>query len=248
MLYQDRLPEDVRPEMRARGVERAILVQATGTPEEIPWMLELCNEHPFLAGVVGHVDLANRNAGSMLSGFARDSRFKGVRLNLPFAPKVRATIDVNLAHLGRLGLSCDLLMGSIHMPLAIDIVRSHPQTVFILDHFGGHRLKIGGEEEFGAALQPLAGMQNVAVKVSGYLTSNDDVPRNTLWQTLGQYIQSAINVLGEDRLMFGSDWPICTQAGEYRDTVDLARQAGASLSTRQINQLMGGTACRVYRL
>jgi L-fuconolactonase len=242
------MPEDVRPQMRACGVDRAILVQAAGTPEEIPWMLELCNEHPFIAGVVGYVDLTNRNAGQMLTGFTRDPRFKGVRLNLPFAPRLRAALDASLAQLGRLGLSCDLLMSAFHMPLALDLAGSHPETVFILDHFAGHRLKIGGNAEFAAALQPLVALPNVAIKVSGYLTSNDDVPRITLAQTLVDYVRAAIDVVGADRLMFGGDWPICTQAGDYRDTVGLLQKACSTLPAQHFTQIMSGTATRVYRL
>jgi len=248
VLYQNRLPDDVRPLMLASGVSRAVLVQAAGTPEEIPWMLELCNAYPYIAGVVGYVDLTSRRASIMLSGFARDPRFKGVRVNLPVNPRLRPALDESLLSLERLELSCDLLMSFSQLPQALDLIREHPGTRFILDHFVGFRLKLGGENEFASALHSLSGLQNTAVKMSGYLTANDDTPRVSLAHTLRGYIKAAIDVLGADRLMFGSDWPVCTLAGGYGDTVDALRNATASLTPTQVVSISSATAIDYYRL
>lgn len=242
------MPADVRSQMHACHIGRAVLVQAAGTPEEIPWMLGLCDDYPLPAGVVGYVDLTSRNATGTLTGFARDPRFKGVRLNLPFASRQRSSIDTCLTQLGRLGLSCDILMSAIHLPIALDIIRAHPETTFVLDHFAGFRLRIGGGEVFSKAMQPLAALPNANVKISGFLTANDNIPLFTLAQTLGEYVVKSTKLLGANRLLYGSDWPVCTQVGEYRDTVKMLHQATHELSAQDASMIFSGTASRVYRL
>ena len=247
-LYQDRMPDDVRSSMNDCEVSHAVLVQAAGTPEEIPWMIGLCQEYNFLSGVVGYIDLANPHAPTLMAGFARDQRFKGIRLNLPFAPRQRQLIDSSLTALGQIGLSCDLLMSAIHLPLAIDIIQAHPETTFILDHFTGHRLRIGGSDDYADAIRALVPLQNAHIKISGFLTANDHIPLFTMAQTLSEYIDESANLLGSDRLLYGSDWPICTRVADYQETVRTLLQAIKNWPASDRDMILHGTARRVYKL
>lgn len=247
-LYQDRLPEHLRPQMNAAGIDRAVIIQAAATPEEIPWMLALCDEHPYLAGVVGFVDLTTRHVLAALQGFTRHPAFKGVRVNLPFHPGKRQAMDTGLRALASCRLSCDLLVRSSAMTQAIDLIVSHPDVTFIIDHMAGTPITLGGDSQFEQAIQPLARCTNTYMKVSGYMTAAGNVPRVSLAQTLRDYVVASLNVLGPGRLMFGSDWPVCTQAGEYHDAVKILRDATASLNTDEQEAIWSGTAARAYQL
>lgn len=211
-------------------------------------MLALCDEHPYLAGVVGFVDLTSRHVSAALQGFARHTAFKGVRVNLPFHPGKRRAMDTGLHALADTGLSCDLLVRSSALAQAIDLIRSHPDVTFIIDHMAGASITLGGAGEYEQMIRPLAACANACMKISGYMTAAGNVPRVTLAQTLRDYLSAALNVMGDDRLMFGSDWPVCTQAGEYLDTVEVLRDAAASFSHTEQEAIWGVTAMRVYRL
>ena len=247
-LHQDRLPTDLRPQMNAAGIERSVVVHAANTADEIPWLFSLCDEHPYIAGVVGHLDLAARNAAVAIKGFSRDQRFKGVRLHLPFAPRDRALIDDSLRALATLGLTCDLLLGPANLAQAIDLASSHPDLAFVLNHFAGARITHGNDLDFASALQPFATLTNTAMKVSGYLTSTGDTPLPTIPGALQPYLDAALDIFGPDRLLFGSDWPVCTQRGTYADAVSALRTLTLALSPDEQAAIWGNTAMRVYHL
>lgn len=247
-LHQNRLPTDLRPQMNASGIERSVVVHAANTADEIPWLFSLCDEQPYIAGVVGYLNLATRNTSVAIKGFARDPRFKGVRLHLPFAPRDRALLDDSLRVLAGLGLTCDLLLSHANLPQAIDLATSHPELVFVLNHFAGARITPGNDLNFAVALQPFAALTNTAMKVSGYLTSTGDVPLPTIPGTLQLYLDAALEIFGPDRLLFGSDWPVCTQRGSYADAVGTLRTLTRSLSPSEQAAIWGNTAIRVYHL
>ena len=248
-LHKDRLPEDLHPHMLASGIDRAVLVQAAGTVDEIPWLLRLSDDNAYIAGVVGWIDLTSRNVAVALAGFGRHPRFRGIRINLPVAPRSRAALDEGLHALARHDLSCDLLLSTAVLPQAIDLIAAHPDVTFVLDHLAGVRPTLAGQDAFTLALQPLAGLPNVAMKLSGYLTAAS-VPVNAMVQTWLPYVEIALEILGSQRLMYGSDWPVCTQAGSYNDTVQVLQgiMSALDLSLASQSDIWGETATSVYRL
>jgi L-fuconolactonase len=247
-LHQDRLPADLRPQMNAAGIERSVVVHAANTADEIPWLFSLCDQHPYIAGVVGYLDLTARNASVAIKGFARDRRFKGVRLHLPFAPRDKALIDDSLRALATAGLTCDVLLSPANLPQAIDLATSHPDLTFVLNHFAGTRITPVGDLDFATALRPIAALTNTVMKVSGYLTSTGDVPLPTIPGALQPYLDAALDLFGPDRLLFGSDWPVCTQRGAYADAVGTLRTLTLALSPSEQAAIWGNTAIRVYHL
>ncbi len=148
--------------------------------------------------------------------------------------------------LADLGLSCDLLMGPNHIESVVALARSHPRIVYVLDHFAGFRLAPGAHEAWRRQVQPLADLPNVTLKVSGYLTAAE--PRPLQVETLRAWVEAAMDVFGAGRLMYGSDWPVCLQAGQYVDGVHPLREATAHLSPAAQASIWAGAATRVYRL
>lgn len=243
VLRRDYAPADVWPAMRAAGVQVGVVVQAHNSVDEARWLLTLADQNAHLAGVVGWVDPAAPDAPALLADLARHPRFKGVRWQ-PAGD--RRAITRRLSALAELGLSCDLLMRPDDVESVVALARSHPRVVFVLDHFAGFRLAPGAHEAWRRRVQPLADLPGVVLKVSGYLTAAE--PRPVQVETLAGYIAAAVDVFGAGRLMYGSDWPVCLQAGRYADTVDLLREATVSLSPLAQELIRAGTATRVYRL
>jgi L-fuconolactonase len=248
VLYKDRMPADLQPQMDEAGIQRSVFVHATSTPDEIPWMLQMSDKHPYIAGVVGWLDLTAPDAGERVAEFAGDHRFKGVRLNVPYAEAKRSALDGGLSALGRYGLSCDLLLGSAGLSGALPLIASHPDVIFVLDHFAGTPIVPGGEAEFVSSVTPIAAYPNVAMKLSGYRTASAGVPTEDVPRILAPYINMALRLFGPGRLMFGSDWPVCTMGGNYATAVGILRTLTEALSPDQQVAIWGGTATRVYRL
>ena len=247
-LNQDRLPADLHPQMQAAGIDRSVLVHAANTPAEIPWLLSLCDEYPYIAGIVGYINPADRNAVETIHSCARDGRFKGVRLHLPFDSQDRELIDGGLRALAAHNLECDLLLGSHELPQALNLAKANPDLMFVLDHLAGSRIAQGDELAFASALQPFAPLSNTVMKVSGYLTASGDIPIATISSSLQPYLDVALDVFGPGRLMFGSDWPVCTQRGSYADAVNTLRLLTQALDPDEQAAIWGDTAARVYHL
>jgi L-fuconolactonase len=247
-LYQDRLPPHVLPDMQAAGIQHAVLVHATNTADEIPWLLHLCDEYPYIVGVVGWVDLGSPSVSAALAGFSRDPRFKGVRLHLPIEPSDMAAVEQGLRALAQHHLSCDLLLNLAAMPQALRLIRAHPDVMFVLDHLAGARITAQDTPAFATTIEPLRMLPNVCMKLSGFLTASPHKEPDALLTSLRAHTDIALDVLGSARLMFGSDWPVCTLAGSYQQAVALLRMVTAGYSQQEQDRIWGHNAQRVYQL
>jgi L-fuconolactonase len=247
-LHQDRLPEDVIPQMCAAGIERAVLVHAANTTEEIKWLLSLCDAHSCFAGVVGWVDMTSPFTLGAISSFAMDSRFRGVRVHLPIDPLHDEAVNASLRALASHQLSCDLLLGLARLPDALALIKAHPEVTFILDHLAGAQITIGGASDFQHAIAPFAQLPNVFMKLSGFMTARYDLEVSALPTVLAQYVRAAMSILGAERLMFGSDWPVSSQAAIYGQTTATLRDITARLSANEQFAIWGGSSLRAYRL
>jgi L-fuconolactonase len=144
--------------------------------------------------------------------------------------------------------ACDLLLSHTALPQAIDLVAAYPTLTFVLNHLAGARLRADGASEFARSIQPLAGMPNACMKVSGYMTARVDVSLHELPRVLSNYVDAAVHCFSAERLMFGSDWSVSAQAGEYAETVALLRSAAEHLSKDEQAAIWGASAARAYRL
>ncbi len=246
VLYRDFLPAEFLPQMAAAGIQRSLLVQANSSTAETAWLLELANLHPTIAGVVGWVDLAAGELEKTLTAFQEAHKFKGVRPDTPESDLASESMLPGLRLLGCLGLTCDLLCNPKSLKIIQALVGQAPGTQFIVDHLGGGTIIPGGSDEWKNAMQPLARLPNVALKLSGYLAYAH--PRPPLLATLRPYIAAALELFGAERLLFGSDWPVCTQGGAYMDAVNLLQPILSELSQSEQTAIWGGNAARIYHL
>ncbi|NEA67735.1 amidohydrolase family protein [Streptomyces sp. SID12488] len=252
-LRRDFTVEDLRPEARAAGVDRTILVQTITVPEETPEFLALAAEHELIAGVVGWRDLTRSDIADELARLRElpgGEYLKGIRHQVQGEPDpewlLRPDVRRGLAAVAEAGLVYDLVVLPHQLPACVRAAESLPQLTFVLDHLGKPPVASGAMEPWASDLRFLAALPNVVGKLSGLVTEAD----HASWTPDGlrPYADTALDTFGPGRLMFGSDWPVCTLAASYGQVISLAEELTASLGADEREQVFTGTAARVYGL
>lgn len=236
LLYRNYLPQDVYPHLKAAGIDAAVVVEAANSPAEIPYFIELCEQNPWIAGFVSWMPSPEQLDEGL------NSYHKGVRL-----PVIRSFTEPNLPEsFVDNHLTVDLMLEPAFYPQALSFIQKYPGITFVLNHFAGASITPGAHHTWMEQLRPLAESPNTVMKVAGYLTAAQ--PQPLVVDTLQGYLEDAVQLFGASRLLFGSDWPICTRVGSYEAAVDILRQAMYPLSAKEQASIMGMTAQRVYRL
>jgi L-fuconolactonase len=242
-------PADLAPLMAEIGVNGTILVQAAPSAAETDYMLDIARTTPWVLGVVGWIDLMAPGAADRLRARAGDPLFLGVRPMLQDLADpdwiLQPVLAPALEAIAASGLVFDALILAHQIDAITELARRHPKLAIILDHAAKPRL---GDADamlrWARDMETLAAMPNMACKVSGLLTelmaggTRDDVARA---------IGVLFDLFGARRLVWGSDWPVLTLAGTYRDWFELARDAIAAKDESAMPAVMGANALRLYR-
>jgi len=250
ILRRDFLPADLQREASAAGIDGVVSVQARQTVEETRWLLELAGQNALIRGVVGWVPLVSPGVRRDLERFAGQSKLKAVRHVLQDEPDhnymLRDDFNRGIALLKDFGLRYDILIFERHLPQTIEFVDRHPNLTFILDHVAKPRIRDGILSPWRENMRELARRPNVYCKLSGMATEAD----LHAWtpSELRPYAEVALEAFGPRRLMFGSDWPVCLLAVDYRRWIAVVREFAASLSLAEQERLFGGTALEAYGL
>lgn len=250
VLQRDHLPGDLAPLLEAVNLEGTVAVQARQTLQETEWLLELADYYPFIQGIVGWVDLQSPNLRDQLAHFSARPKFRGVRHVVQDEPDdlfmLREGFLRGLAALAEFNLTYDILVFARHLPVACQVVERFPDQHFVLDHIAKPPIKDGVLEPWAADLQRLAAFPNVLCKVSGMVTEADW----SRWQLADfqPYLDVVFTAFGPERIMFGSDWPVCTLAGSYAQVTGLLSDYVQQLSEDEQADVWGGTATRFYGL
>jgi L-fuconolactonase len=249
-LQRDFLPADLEPELAAAGIDQVVSVQARQSLEETRWLLELADGSPFVAGVVGWVPLAAPSISAMLAELAAHPKLVGVRHVLQDEPDpgymLRDDFQRGLRALRAFELSYDLLIYERQLPQAIELVDRHPQQPFVIDHLAKPAIKLGALEPWAGRLRELARRPHVTCKLSGLVT---EIGRPG-WSVadLRPYAEVVLDAFGPERVVFGSDWPVCLVACGYARWMEIVRELLAGLSPAERAAVLGGNARRAYRL
>ena len=247
-LRRDFMPEHALAEMQAAGFDRCVAVQVRQTLEETRWLLQLADRHPFIAGVIGWVDLRADNLDAQIASVAHQ-KLVGVRHIVQAEPDaflLDERFRRGVAGLARHGLAYDILIYARQFPAAIAFASALPGGRLVLDHLGKPDIRAGGFEAWRRDLDRLAALPNVCAKLSGLVTEAD-WNRWTI-DDLHRYVKAALDAFGPERLMFGSDWPVCTLAASYRQVVDIIRTAIDERPRSEQDSIFGGTARRFWGL
>ena len=250
VLRRDFLPADLRPLIDDAGVDRTVIVQAHQSMDETHWLLDLADETDFVAGVVAWVDLADPDVGATLDELTERRYFCGVRHlwhdEADLAWVVRPDIVRGLSELAARGIAYDLLSRPPHLPYIPELLEQVPDLRTVVDHISKPPIAEGETEPWSIDFARVAENPTVMCKVSGMVTEADH--ENWTPDDLRPYVERVVELFGYDRLMFGSDWPVCTQAATYGQVISAYREALGRLSDTDRDAVFGGNATRFYRL
>ncbi|MGQ8917020.1 amidohydrolase family protein [Pseudomonas lundensis] len=248
-LRQDFQPDDLRPLLDRAGLDGCIAVQARACETETDRLLVLAHRHPWIRAVVGWADLRSARLEPSLEQWADARVLRGFRHQLqdepvPAAWMQDAAFNRGLSTLQRKGLVYEVLIKARDLPAATRLCQQHDGHHLVLDHLGKPDVQAQGLREWAQQLAGLAALPHVSCKLSGLMTEGDWQSRDC--SPLLPYLHTALELFGADRLMFGSDWPVCLLASDYIGTCALIEQAVQPLSTSEQAAIWGGTACHVY--
>jgi L-fuconolactonase len=250
VIKRDFLPSDLEPPLRAAGFDACVAVQARQTMEETAWLLELAEQNPFVAGVVGWVDLCSPDVRAQLQRFGRHPKLVGVRHIVQAESDdrflLRPDFGRGIALLEEFGLAYDILVHPRHLAVAAEFVRRFPRQRFVLDHLAKPEIARGEIEDWSRGLRTLAAAPNVFAKLSGLVTEAD-------WKRwtpdqMRPYLDVAFGCFGPGRLMIGSDWPVCALAGEYGRTMRVVTDYLGRRPAVEREAVLGGTAREFWKL
>jgi L-fuconolactonase len=246
-LRRDFLPADAVRVMTPFGVEGTIAVQARQTDSETAWLIALAAGEPFIRGVVGWVDLQAADVDRQLDRVCSEPCLVGLRHVVQSEPTGfmdGPAFRRGVAAVERRDLVYDILIYERQMTEAVRFAAAFPRLRLVLDHLGKPDLHHGSMASWRRQLESLAALPHVWCKLSGLVT---EAEWNT-WTPAGlrPYLDAALEAFGPMRVMFGSDWPVCTVAASYEQVAALVREAIAEYSPDEQGQILGGTAQQVY--
>ena len=249
-IRRDFLPHDLKPELQHAGFQGSVAVQARQTVGETRWLLELAASSSFVLGVVGWVDLQSPDVRSQLQLFAQSPKLVGIRHIVQAEPDdrflLRPEFMRGIAALEEFDLAYDILIYTKHLKVAAEFVRQFPRQRFVLDHLAKPPIKDGILQPWTRGIEELARFPNVMCKLSGMVTEAN-------WQHwkpehMTPYLDVAFKCFGPQRLMIGSDWPVCAVVAPYTRVMSVVKDYLACLSSADQEAVLGGNAHRFWKL
>lgn len=250
VIQNDFLPQDLQPLLLEAGLDGCVAVQASQSEDETDFLISLATEKDFIKGVVGWVDLQASTLDERLQHYKTFPVVKGFRHVLQGEAQrdlmLTPAFINGIAALQPYGFTYDLLIFPDQLNFCKKLVAQFPDQAFVLDHLGKPFIKRGEIKEWQQDLQQLAKQPNVYCKLSGMVTEAD-------WQgwtrsNFTPYLDAAVEAFGVDRLLFGSDWPVCNLAASYKQVVEIVRDYFRPFSQQEQQKIFGGNAVRFYNL
>jgi L-fuconolactonase len=250
VLKRDFLPQHLVAHLTSNGIDATIAVQARQSENETFFLLELAARHSFIAGIVGWVNLLAHNVADRLAYFSQFPKIRGFRHVVQDEPDdrfmLRDEFVRGVALLREFHFTYDVLIFPRQLPSAIALLEKCPEQHFVIDHIAKPLVKVREIEAWAKQMKIMAANPNVYCKLSGLVTEAD-------WsgwraEDLKPYLDVVWEAFGPDRLMFGSDWPVCLLAGSYRQVKCLVEEYVVGQSASAIEDIFGENANRFYRL
>jgi len=248
-LQRDWLPADLEREAAKVGINGSVAVQARQSLEESRWLLELADKSPFIKGVVGWVDLQSEKVEDDLAALSKHKKFVGVRHGVQSEAAdfmLKPEFLRGLSALHAFDFTYDLLLFPKHLPSSVKVVEKLSHQRFVLDHIAKPMIRAGMMQPWKDDLRELAKHKNVACKISGMVT--EAKLKDWKKEDFRPYLDVVFEAFGEDRVMFGSDWPVCLLAGSYEQVHGLAADYFKQFPAAVQEKFLGGNAVKFYKL
>ena len=244
------LPQDLHPNLQANDFGGSVVVQTCQSLEETRWLLALAEQNSSILGVVGWADLRSRDIRSQLKNLTRNPKLVGLRHIVQSEPDDRFLLHPDflrgIAALEEFDLAYDILIYPRHLPVAIEFVQRFPRQRFVLDHLAKPPIRSGEIDSWAQSIRALSASPNVFCKLSGLVTEADW--RHWTPEQITPYLDVAFESFGSERLMVGSDWPVCLVAASYSRVVQVAKDYILHLPPESQAAVLGGNAARFWRL
>lgn len=250
VIQKDFLPQDLKPLLQQNNIDACIAVQADSSEAETNFLIELANENDFIKGVVGWVDLLSGQVKERLENYKQFTKLKGFRyilqgqqdrafmLNPAFINGIKALQDFNFTY--------DILIFPDQLQYTKNLIAMFPHQKFVIDHLAKPYIKNKKIEEWEKDIKAIAEYKNVSCKISGLVTEADWKHWNK--NDFTPYMDVVVNAFGTDRILFGSDWPVCLVAASYAEMLDIVKEYFSSFTKEEQQQIFGGNAINFYNL
>ncbi len=249
VIQRDFLPNDLSPILRGNGIQGCVAVQADESEEETDFLLSLADENDFIKGVVGWLDFFDDDFNEKIAFYSQHKNFKGVRHILQGKRKgylFQQKFLIGLRKLERYNLTYDLLVYENQLPEVIKLVKHFPNQRFVLDHIGKPKISKGLDQQWIDGIAQLSKQENVFCKISGMVTETE----HWNWSSTEFYpfMDVIVNAFGVDRIMYGSDWPVCYLSAEYEQVLDIVTAYFSKHSSEVLDKVMGKNAIKFYNI
>lgn len=250
IIQRDFLPEDLKPLLQENGIDGCIAVQADQSEDETHFLLELANENDFIKGVVGWINLKNENLKSRLDYFSQFKKLKGFRHIIQAEADDHFLLNPDfcrgIAQLEPYNFTYDILILPKHLKVALEFVQRFPNQKFVLDHLAKADFKQADFIEWEIGIRSIAKHKNVSCKVSGLVTEADW--NNWSENDFAYCLDVVTEAFGIERLLYGSDWPVCLLAANYSQTLEIVTHYFSKFSAFEQEQFWSGNAIKFYNL
>ncbi|GAB3937406.1 amidohydrolase family protein [Mucilaginibacter myungsuensis] len=250
VIRRDFSPADLWPVLTVNGMEGTVAVQADQTEAETEYLLQLAEENDFIKGVVGWIDLQADDIDERLKHYSAFKKLKGFRHILQGEAKRDLMLTPKFKHgiskLGQYGFTYDILIFVDQLKYAVELADEFPEQRFVLDHIAKPEIAAGKIEDWSKGIKRLALRPNVWCKASGLVT--EAKWDNWTNDTFSRYLDVVFDSFGVERIMFGSDWPVCLVAGEYAAVKDIITEYTENLSDADRQKIFRNNAIKFYNL
>ncbi len=249
VIRKNFLPTDLEPLLIQNGVEGCVAVQADQTEKETDFLLDLAKENNFIKGVVGWVDLRASNIEERLQHYSQNKKVKGFRHVLQGEEPsfmLQPSFIKGIATLNAFNFTYDILIFPKHLEAALQLVNQFPNQLFVIDHIAKPFIKAGLIDEWAIGMKELAKRPNVSCKISGMVTEADY--KNWKKTDFTLYLDTVVEAFGVNRIMYGSDWPVCQVAATYAEVIGIVKDYFSTFSTDEKSLFFRENAKRFYHL
>jgi L-fuconolactonase len=251
ILYRDYLPADLRPLLIQHGIQKTVLVQAAQTLAETDFLLELAAEDDSIVGVVGWLDMESPAFPHQFEHYRNSAKFIGIRPMLQDIPDdqwiLRPQVLASLRLIAEADFPFDFLTYPRHLPFVLQVLESVPGLRAVIDHISKPDIRAATLEPWEYLMAQASRFENLYCKLSGMITEADH--RHWSANDLRPYVEHVVKCFGTDRIMFGSDWPVCLLAGSYGQVITVLRDLLSPILNEDTDRkIFGANAARFYKI
>jgi L-fuconolactonase len=242
------LPEDLVMNLNEVGFDGSIAVQARQSIKETKWLLDLADSNECIKGVVGWVDMQSENISNTLQDLSQNEKFVGVRHVVHDETDNKFMLNERflsgISFLEQFNLTYDFLLFPRHLPVAYDVALMFPEQKFVVDHLSKPLIKDAVIEPWSSDIQKLASLPNVYCKLSGMVTEADRL--NWSAENFYPYLDIVLDAFGKNRIMIGSDWPVCLLGGPYHEIMGVVLKYIEPFSYAEQSAILGSNCAQFY--